>query len=700
MTELEELNELFVKADLAGDTENAQYFLDEIDRIEKVQVDTNYDGRPMQFMDAMPDQGVLDTIGTRFKIAGQEMFSTGDVRLMNVLKEEFPGAVFSEDAEGNLVADFTADGGQVGIINHAGLDKRDINKTLMAVAQFSPASRMLGAGKTLLSSALRVGGSSAVIETARDGSSQALGGTEDTSFKNLDGWNIGLAVGTGFASPYFGRIVENVIKRLVPSARGMKVQNDDGSITDEALELIQKNNEVGSVVNQELKTAMQNKDVLPVEQLERFNLFKSQNVLPTKANVAQTADDFRFQQEKLKESGPIREAVDLQDSQLAQRMNDLAESTGSLADDSYAAGENVFNAVTKRALDEDAAVSAVYKSINESLGAEKIIKFSRTALKLKEMAGRNELSGGMVKAIKSELQNRGVLDESLRPVGRINAATAEEVRKVMNSFHEGANGQGRQLLKQIKDAFDDDVTASAGADFFKAARAAKTQFHVNLAKAKKSKFDKGSKNLVEDILAGKIKADDIFSRVVTNKGYGVDDVAMLRNYLTSGTEEQIKVGNAAWSDLRRQTLEHMLSKATGTAGKVEGGGSVFNGTQFAKAMDQIGSKKLTQLFPDMMKDLTALRKISGLRIPMQSVQSGEGPTSFAVKKALDASVPEPIKNVFKGIFRSFKDGKVEKIAVDPVKETLEAVERASGINLTAPLSGVLQATGLEGFGGG
>lgn len=633
-----------------------------------------------------PSVDSLDSLGDRLgalKIGLQEMLTFDDQRIMNAIESNYPGVKFEDDGQGNVVVDFTDIGGGKGYLNPPGFDTGDAKRAALVAAQFTPggkAAGMLGGG--LVRQGVAQGTMAGITETVRDVASQAAGGTEDVSVDNLDTGTIATTAAFGAAAPAIAAGLSKLIRRVIPG-RKVNVLNDDGSLTDEALKAIDDAGADRATLNSQLAKELQKDGVLTPEQASRFNLFKSQGVQPTRANLTQTADDFRFQQEGMKSSGVLREAVDTQDSAIASRLSQLADDTGSVADDAYAAGDSVFNAVTRRAVDEDAAVSAVYKQIREGLGPEKIIKLPRTAKTLQGVSGRNELSGGMVKAIKSELTNRGLIDDQWRPIGRVDAATAEEVRQTLNTFYDGANSQGRMILREIKNAFDDDVTAAAGEDFFRLARAAKTQFQSNLAKARASKFDQNSKNLVEDILENKINRDDIFKRAVVNSGYGVDDLKMLREYLLNGTPEQVQIGTAAWNDLRRQTIEYLTEQATSTAAKAEGGGVIFNANQFAKAIDRIGGRKMAELFPDIIGDIMDIRKIGRLRIPVTMTQQGEGPTSMAVKGAVEELAPDALKKVWRAVgFGAFRDAKQAAIAADPVRATINAFDRAANLTPT------------------
>lgn len=642
------------------------------------QADTNLTGRPLSYSEAQPPiEGlgdILPRVGTAAKLAIQEATSFDEERMMNALRESYPGVKFERDAEGRAIADFTEIGGQRGYLNVPGADMRDAAQAGMAAVQYGPAGRIASAGRSLVGQAFRGAGASAATEAARDVTSQAAGGTEEVSAGNLDGWNISAAGGMGAAAPYAARAVEGAVRRI--AGRGIPVLREDGGLTDEAMETLRQARTSPGDLDRTVAQRLQQQDVLTPEQAETFNLFRSQGLSPTRANLTQTADDWQLQQEGIKRSGTMRSAVDQQDAALARRGEELVERTGGQTSSQMDTGEQVFNAVTRKATDLDNQINRLYRAARDRAGDEQVVNFQGLAGQLRETAGRNQLSGGLVRAMREELRNRGLIDANWRPSGRTTVGTAEEVRQVLNSFYEGANPQGRALINRYKAALDDDVMRTAGADLFKEARQARAQFSRELERAKLSKFDKNTRSVIEDVLENKIAPERMFEKLVVNKSTRTSDLKALRDYLRSGTEEQVQQGTQAWNSLRAEAIRHMVGKATGTAGRTEGGGAVFNGNQFRKAMDQIGGERLRTLFgPDELKDLGALRKIGELRIPVSMTQQGKGPSAQAVAEVVD-SIPlgEALRRIT-GFRGAVQEGRAINQAVNPIGPTERALRR-------------------------
>lgn len=658
-------------------------------------------GRPFGWKDAQPPVDSMSALGKRFgavKVGLQEMLTFDDERVMRSLETAYPGVKFEDDGQGNVVVDFTDLGGSKGYLNPPGLDMGDVKRATATAFQFAPAGKVAGMlGGGLMRQTAAQGLAAGATEVARDLTSQATGGTESVSIDNLDTGTIMTTAAFGAAAPAVAAGLSKVIKRIIPG-RKVKVLNDDGSLTDDAMKAIDDAGADRASLNSQLAKELQKDGVLTPEQAQRFNLFKSQGVQPTRANLTQTTDDWQFQQETIKRSGPLREVVDGQDAAIIGRLDDVSARTGGSPTDRYGAGEEVYSAISRRALDEDSMISSLYSQARQAAGPEQVVRFARTADRLKEVAGRDQLAGGMIKAIKSELQRRGLIDRQWRPSGRADVATAEEVRQTLNSFYDGANPQGRMILKQIKDALDDDVLSAAGKDLFLQARKARADFSANIGRARGNKFDLNTKSLVEDVLSNKINPDVMFDRLMTGQKYGARDLEMLRNYLTTGTPEQVAQGQQALNTLRRQTIDYLMETATKHGGRGEGGAATFSALKYRQALDRIGDRRLSVLFdPAELKDLMAIKQISDARIPITMTQQGEGPTSQAVKTAAKEIAGDTILERLArlaGVRKIFKSAKQASFAADPVRATVDAFDRAA--NLT-PAQGQSAAQGVRGL---
>tara|TARA_A100000171_G_scaffold4204_2_gene3446 strand:- start:5622 stop:7781 length:2160 start_codon:yes stop_codon:yes gene_type:complete len=624
----------------------------------------------------LPNELEGDSTGTqRFRVAAGLMSTHDPMRQMRIIGEAFPGVVFDKDEEGNFIVDARPIGGSRGYLNEPGLDARDMTKFAGNVLALMPAGRLAGGGALLMQGA-RIGAGSAALQGGLDMANQAIGGEEEVSAGNINKSDVAIAGAGGLASPYIAKALSGVVGRIGSRlGRGTsQVVDDTGQLTDDAMRTLKEAKVSPQQLNQQVVRQLQQEGVLTPEQAANFNLFRSQGVRPTMANLTQTADDWQLQQEAMKRSTPLRAVADSQDEALAGRVGQLADDTGGQTGGALDTGEQVFNAVTRKATDLDRQIGGLYREAAQRAGDDMVVDFQALINQMKNTAGRNELSGGMVKAVRQELVNRGLMNAKWQPAGRAGVRTAEEIRQVLNSFYDGASPQGRNLISLYKNALDDDVMRTAGDDLFAQARKARAQFSRDLERAKLSKFDKGGESLLEKVLANKISPDQLFEKIVVNKSARSSDVKALKDYLLSGTDEQIAQGTQAWNSLRAETMRHLLNKATGTAGKIEGGGSVFNGNQFRKAMDQVGLERLRTLFtPEEFKQIAAIRKIGELRIPVSMTQQGKGPSAQAIGELADR-IPgiEQIKAIL-SVPAKIGENRAINRAADPAAQTVKAL---------------------------
>jgi hypothetical protein len=641
-------------------------------------------GRPMSWRQAQPAgiRSIPNRLRSAFAGAFQGALTFDDQRLMRVIERSHPGVQFEQDENGHVIADFSAIGGGRGYLNPPGMDQGDMQRVAVAAAQFAPGASLasqLGGG--ILRQGLAQGAAAGLTEVARDIGSQIGGGTDEVSATNLDVGTIGVTAGFGALAPAIGSALSKVLAKSVPG-RQVKVLNSDGTLSDDALRMISESADPAAV-SRSVAAQLVDDGVLTPEQAKTFNLFRSQGVNPTRANLTQTADDWQLQQSSIKNSGPLRTAVDQQDVALASRGQQLADATGGTPGDLYSTGQSIHSAVSRRALDEDQMINGLYRMARDRASDSSVVGVNSTVTKLREVAQQDTLSGGAVSAIKGELQRRGLMNNKWRPQGRMTVEQAEEIRQVMNQFYGNTqNPQAREVIKTLKSALDDDVFRATGDDLFKEARAARAQFSRNIERSRVNKFDKSQKSLVQDILDNKINPEQVFERVVVQRGYGVDDLRGLRNYLTNGTPEQVAQGQQALNDMRRQAIDFMFDRATSGAGRTEVG-VAFNGTGFRKAMDQIGSRKLEVLFtPDEMRSLAAVRSITEARIPVTMTQQGRGPTEVAME-ALQRELPGPISKI-QNLFRVrslYRDFSRQAAAADPARETVQAFDRAARVTM-------------------
>lgn len=467
--------------------------------------------------------------------------------------------------------------------------------------------------------------------------------------------NAATGAGVGLIAPHLAYFVKT---KFVDN-----IFDDAGKFTDDALERI--------------KTSGAD---LSYDDALRYNEFVEAGVTPTRANVTRSADDFQHQQELIKSDGVMREVVDQQDVELAERFAELGESTGGRTFDSYEMGESVRGAVVGRIEEYDKGITALYKSAREAAPDAKNIKLGRLGSFVKSHAKDNDATGGVMSSIHGELERRGVMAE-WKIQGKISVETAEEVRKHLNSLYEGANSFGRQQIRKMKDLLDDDVMSVAGEDYFSQARSLKTARETSLKRAKVDQYDANDKSLVKSLLDNKFAPEDVFKKGVVSGDY--DSLVNLKNFLHSGTAEQVVAGKQAWADIKGATVQHLLFKATSSAAKNSLDGAVFSGPALKRALKQISDKKLSLIFsPDELSRLGYLSRAAELRIPIRETATGHGPSSIAIKKAQEMPGVKSVMDMYE-FFKALTP--TNSKALNPAKPAIQ--------RLNAPPSGISGASG-------
>jgi hypothetical protein len=108
------------------------------------------------------------------------------MRQLAVIRENYPDIVFSQDEEGNIIADGSAYGGNKGYINAPGISLRDLTQLGFQIAAFTPAAKV---GSFVANTAGRmglVGGASGATQVVQDLVNQGIGGTDEVSAINID----------------------------------------------------------------------------------------------------------------------------------------------------------------------------------------------------------------------------------------------------------------------------------------------------------------------------------------------------------------------------------------------------------------------------------------------------------------------------------------------------------------------------------
>lgn len=466
---------------------------------------------------------------------------------------------------------------------------------------------------------------------ALEGGTIAAGKGGDSA-EVVQGALAGAAIGSGaeLAFPVLSRAGRSVYRKLTGKT-DEAAQAVDNLITpqgidpDAAKALEKEGIEVDDFLRETIDESDMSND-------QRRAVFESLGLDPTAAQVTRDKNLFRDQLEASRRSGEVTKAIERQEEILNQvSRGQLAEIDGVGARANQAASD----AIIDKAVQLDDEINKLYTAAREATPGQMNVRFSNTAKVLRESAPSDDVSGGVVKALKGSMEQRGILT-GYKPTGRTSIDQAEEVRKTANRLYRSATPEGKYIIGRVKDAIDQDALEAAGEDFYKQARKAKSDFEKGLSTETKSKFGKRKTSLVRDILEEKIPEDKIADRIVTRGSqYDAKSLKELKNYLQTGTEGQIVQGTQAWNDIRANAFERILSDAFRGATDAQGN-KYLSRAGLEKAFKQIGPQKMSVLFtPKEMSFLRRLAQVSALKeAPPMTGVSPSGPAIQELQNAV------------------------------------------------------------------
>lgn len=337
------------------------------------------------------------------------------------------------------------------------------------------------------------------------------------------------------------------------------------------------------------------------------------NAGPTRAQVTRDPAQWSFERNQQKLPGdlglPLTERYQDQLQRLQDRLREIISGTGGKSQNDYQAGLSATQAVQQKMSDSGKAVDDLYGAWrNAGKGGTEV-----KAQPIADTVGRvmDEFGAENIPpAVQSRLKDFGLLDGKQTKLLTIDEA--EKLRKLISNNDPG-NGPASAVSGMLKRAVDGAVmdTDTPEIRMLQDARAAaRGRFAVpDSAPAVAAAADTEN------------APDQFFKRFVLNGD--VRDLQGLKATLNTTTmgakvppgfladpanaaSGQLAPASAqAWKDLKGQTLEYAMSKATGA-----GEGS-FSGKAFRKALNEVGDERLNVLFePDELKQLRLLNDVA------------------------------------------------------------------------------------------
>ena len=566
-------------------------------------------------------------------------------------------------------------------------------------AQAAPFLIPGGAAANIGSTPLRVAAMGATGAAEGNIVSRGEGGT-DSDVAAATGLGFFLGAGSEAILPVLNRLG----RRKIAQARGVDQSKagdipdaitPDGKPTPEFEEVLKSTNEsFDDFVSNVSKEAGD-----PVSNQARQEAFEDLGLTPTEAQRTRDTDLFVKQQDAFRRGGDVRTALERQEEALDIATRDATAAMGGVP---QRASVSPIEAITDKATQMDTEISNLYRQAREAAPDAQNVKFVRASEILRENAPSNEISGGVVKALRDKMQSMGVINKKFKSVGKVSVEQAEELRKYANRLFPSTNGEGRYIISEFKNSLDDDVLSASGQDLFKQSRRAKADFEKGLDPSRKNKFDSRKVSLVRDIRDNLVAEDDFVDKVLRRSSkYKAEDLKELKNYMSNGTEGQVAQGMQAWNDIRAAAMEKIREKAfkgpitqTGTQSLSRAG--------LESSFKEIGPQKIRVLFsPEEIGFLRKLARVASLKEPPPGTFTGSGPSSPAIQKLERVITRIPLIGDMAGDaikhIKNKADDKVvlelvddlEKIAADNAKKTYITFRKskAGDAAITLPLAG-------------
>ncbi len=226
-----------------------------------------------------------------------------------------------------------------------------------------------------------------------------------------------------------------------------------------------------------------------------------------------------------------------------------------------ATGKGVEETLDAKRTEMQRLTGKIYEEVRETRGDESIGYLSSLRERMSDPdVVDNAVLDQMREGLVRRMTRLGLVSDNGSMSQPITVRQAEELRKFIGGLGSSADPAVRMTRKNMIDALDDDVVEAVGDDAFKAARA-----------SARERFQEFSKTFPGKLADEKL-APELLTKRVLGDGVKLSDLRALRTSLTTGTDEQVVRGQAAWRDLQSQSVEDLLGKSIDADGNLVGTG--------------------------------------------------------------------------------------------------------------------------------
>lgn len=578
MATLEQLQGALVKADAAGNTDDARALADAIRQLRSAAETPDYES---QFAGEQSAPTVLQ----RMRRGVEDMVDRGKQVGLNVGEKigiADPGAAdaFTKQANQEQLEYEAARGPDAGL-DVARMSGNALATPGVAMGGGASVAGRVGYGALMgaESGALQFDPTNSAAGTVKNTALGGAGGAVAAPVAGALGDKLGAVGrvilgkirGIGSAAP-LAKQAETIIVQQAPSAS----QSQIVTLVDEATKEIKR---TGS---------------LNAEALARKANLVENGLTPTKASVTRNPADWTRERnlQKLLQS-PDKEMGDVgaeltgvyqaNDKALVKRIDKIGGGLPKGSNEEH--GATVMQSLDDLSKASQKDVSRLYTKVRESRG-EELASDARELHSTLEGLRDNTYAEKLVSSVTNKLKRFGMLDGNGELTDKTLTVTqAEELRKFVNTL---PNDFGK---KDIIRAIDTDVMSGVGEDAFGGARKAAQERFAMLANPATQK----ALNTLGELSEGKTAQNFIKAQVVSASEKDVGTLVATIGKLEKEPAEK------AIASLRAGVMQHLRDKA------VDEKSGKFSGAAFDKALGEIGEKKLNSIFgAQMAKQLKSL----------------------------------------------------------------------------------------------
>lgn len=416
-------------------------------------------------------------------------------------------------------------------------------------------------------------------------------------------------------------------------------------------------------------------DALPKQALDIHNkIVRATGVPSMKGQITGKADDTAQFIDLLKESNNVS-------LQWAAQNEGLANNLVNTVDDfkPITVSKEQANAVARDVLhstmsEADNLVTQAYEAAKQSAPGAKNIQPNNYAALLKKKSRMIVGDPTLAKSLRAQLEDIGVINPEMKGLGKIDIQTAEGIRQNLNAASKSTSDYGRAIIRELKDALDEDVAAGSGMpDLFVPAREAKIKAALLRKKQGIDKYDEygKSKSLINDILTNKIPEEKIIDKVVNARN---DDFLKVHEFYT---KDAGAAGVQAWRDIGANYLRDSIEKSL--IKNQEGGSVGVNVVRLKRELKPVldNSKKAELLFGDSLPKIKDMIEAGEYLTPKRAYTGlGSGPTGLGVSNAAEAMLK---KFASQPVMEVGKEGVVAMKNQSALKNQLGHIDRYANL---------------------